>query len=538
MRKFMRITILEAHDDYLYVAGNIRDYRSDKEHFYVLDKSGHRTEIVPVRSMPMDTAADGERKPHKGYYYALQLPLHAGETYSFLYVSGGEETILFPRFGKYSRLTDFDGCFFNYNNLLVFLKDESIMIVTDRFLTRKPLEHRFKRSLTESADPELIKLRNKAAELKKAEKPIWLVSDRSDCAEDNGCAFFEYLMRSKEAIHIRESHDIRFIIGSDSPDYQKMQQIGPVVPAASDLHKALYIASEFVISSAADEWIRNPLGADHKYFRDMIDSRFVFLQHGVIKDDLSGWLFKLKKNFSIFITSAQNEWHSVCDGNYGYDESVVKLTGLARYDKLENAPTKTIAILPTWRKYAAPALIPGTSERPYSDSFRDTDYFKFYNRLINDERLLTAMNENGYTGTLYMHPSHMNQWKDFQSNDTISVWKELVPFSQVFRESSLLITDYSSVAIDFAYLGKPVIYTQFDKDKFWENHSYTHGYYDYEKDGFGPVCYDYESSVDAIIKAIATGCAEDILYLDRVNSFFAFRDKNNCKRILEEILKL
>ena len=538
MRKLIRITILEARSGQLYIAGNIRDYMAGKEHVYVEDSLGNRIEIIPVRAKAVDTSAEAGKKAHRGFLFEVYLPLKADSVFRFVCTRENEEAVLSPRFGRYSRLTDMDGCFFRYNGLIIYARDDSIRIDTDSLIRRAPLERRFRKALSEEASPDIITLRQTASELKKNGKPIWLLSDRSDSAEDNGMALFEYLMNSGDTASVRESHDIRFIISAGSPDYEKMKRIGPVVEASSDLHKELYIASEFVISSAADEWIRNPLGADRKFFRDMIDSRFVFLQHGVIKDDLSGWLHKLKKNFSIFITTVPAEWSSICEGSYGYDESVVKLTGLARYDKLENRPEKKIAILPTWRKYAAPDLIPGSSERPYSEAFRDTEYCRFYNRLINDPRLLEVMKKHGYTGTFYIHPSHMNQWKDFDGNETISVWKDLIPFSRVFGENALLITDYSSVAIDFAYLGKPVIYTQFDKELFETGHSYVPGYYDYERDGFGPVCHDHESAVEAIINAVSRDCPEDSIYLDRVNSFFAFRDRNNCKRILEEIKKL
>ena len=132
----------------------------------------------------------------------------------------------------------------------------------------------------------------------------------------------------------------------------------------------------------------------------------------------------------------------------------------------------------------------------------------------------------------------MKQYRDFTGNDTISVWSDIVPFNRVFCESSLLVTDFSSVAIDFAYLGKPVVYTQFDKEKFFSTHSYVQGYYDYERDGFGPVCYDLDSSVEAIVEIIKNGCAEPDTYRERVDEFFAFRDSLNCRRIYEEILKL
>ena len=137
-----------------------------------------------------------------------------------------------------------------------------------------------------------------------------------------------------------------------------------------------------------------------------------------------------------------------------------------------------------------------------------------------------------------MHPNHMKQTRDFAGNDTISVWEGIVPFSRVFSESSLLVTDYSSVAIDFAYLGKPVIYAQFDKEKFFDTHTYVQGYYDYMEDGFGPVCYDYNSTVECMINILESGCVEPDLYRKRVDKFFAFRDNNNCRRIYEEISKL
>lgn len=540
MRKLINITILESRADKLYLAGVIRDYKKKTEKFYVVDGTGDRKEIRPVRTHAMDTKEKEEenKKAHKGFYYELELQLHAGASYRFISARDDEEAALSPRFGRFSRLSGLDGCFFRDRGLIVHSENDSIIVSADSLINRVRLERRYKKALTEEAPAEILALRQKAAEIKKNGKPVWLISDRSDSASDNGMALFEFLMNSDEAAGARDRYDMRFVISADSPDFEVMKKIGPVVEAASDLHKTLFIASDLVISSAADNWIRNPLGTDWKYCCDLIDSRFVFLQHGVIKDDLSGWLFKLKKNMSIFITSAYDEWKSICEGNYGYDESVVKLTGLARYDKLDNTPEKKIAFLPTWRKFASMPVIPGSSERPYSETFKDTEYCRFYNRLINDPELLDVMREHGYTGTFYLHPSHMNQWKDYKGNDTISVWKDLIPFSRIFGENALLITDYSSVAIDFAYLGKPVIYTQFDKEAFAEGHSYIPGYYDYERDGFGPVCYDYDSAVSAIKKAIQDDCKEDALYLDRVNSFFAFRDKNNCSRIFKEIMKL
>ena len=91
---------------------------------------------------------------------------------------------------------------------------------------------------------------------------------------------------------------------------------------------------------------------------------------------------------------------------------------------------------------------------------------------------------------------------------------------------------------DFAYLKKPVIYTQFDLDTFYAEHLYEKGYFDYERDGFGPVCFDYESSVNEIVKYIQNDCKMEDKYIQRINRFYTFTDKNNCKRVYDEILKM
>ena len=52
-----------------------------------------------------------------------------------------------------------------------------------------------------------------------------------------------------------------------------------------------------------------------------------------------------------------------------------------------------------------------------ADGFKDTDYFKFYNGLINNERLLSVMREKGYKGLFCLHPIFMKQSVDFEQND-------------------------------------------------------------------------------------------------------------------------
>ena len=64
------------------------------------------------------------------------------------------------------------------------------------------------------------------------------------------------------------------------------------------------------------------------------------------------------------------------------------------------------------------------------------------------------------------------------------------------------------------------------------------GEFDYERDGFGEVEYDLDSTVNRIIEYMQGGCALKPEYRKRIDSFFAFDDKNNCKRVYEKIMEL
>ena len=49
--------------------------------------------------------------------------------------------------------------------------------------------------------------------------------------------------------------------------------------------------------------------------------------------------------------------------------------------------------------------------------------------------------------------------------------------------------------------------------------------------------YDKEGTVNRIIEYIENGCKLKPEYRARIDDFFAFDDKNNCKRVYEKIIE-
>ncbi|MGN1168661.1 MAG: CDP-glycerol:glycerophosphate glycerophosphotransferase [Acutalibacteraceae bacterium] len=364
-------------------------------------------------------------------------------------------------------------------------------------------------------------------------KKIWLISDRSDKANDNGEAFFKYVCK-------KAPNSIKpiFVIDKNSEDEPRMHKFGKVIHFQDKLYPFYFLAADKIISSSGGEYVINPFGnINRRYLTDLMKFDYVFLQHGITMNNLSKWLQKFSKNISLFVTATKKEYESISGTEYLYTPKEVKLTGFARFDELENKAEKLIVILPTWRRSIKESYDAETKS-VYFDGFKDTGYFKFYNALINDERLLGAMKSAGYKGLFCLHPIHMKQYIDFKENDVFKINSGFVNYKEVFSKGALLVTDYSSVAFDFAYLRKPVIYAQFDKEEFFEGQIYEEGYFSYDNDGPGPVCGDLESTVDSIISLINNDCRLAPEYSERVESLFAFNDRNNCERIYNEILKI
>ena len=102
------------------------------------------------------------------------------------------------------------------------------------------------------------------------------------------------------------------------------------------------------------------------------------------------------------------------------------------------------------------------------------------------------------------------------------------------KSSAYLITDFSSVALDFAYMKKPLLYYQFDTEKYRQSHNAS-GDFDYEKDGFGPVVHDADEIIAKLRERAGSGFENEEVYLKRHAAYFDLWDKDNCRRNYEAI---
>lgn len=360
---------------------------------------------------------------------------------------------------------------------------------------------------------------------------LWVICDNKNEARDNGYWLFRYICEN------HPEQDAVYAISKKSPDYQKVKKLGKTVKYGSLRHWILYLSAKKNISSQKG----GKPNAAVCYFlevKGLLKNTRVFLQHGIIKDDMP-WLHYENTRMKMFVTSTEREYRFV-DETFGYPEGAVKKLGLCRFDGLHDAEVKPcqVLLMPTWRSWIATPTSASDAIEDVSD-FRNTTYFRAWNEFLHSKRLYEWLNKNDLTLVFYPHRDMQTFLPYFElDNERIRIasWPDY-DVQTLLKESVYLITDFSSIAMDFAYMKKRLMYYQFDYEDFRKG-QYPEGYFSYEKDGFGRVCYKLEDTLDELEQASGEGFENPPEYLRRHNDFFDLYDKENCERNYQAILEL
>ncbi|ENP7070902.1 CDP-glycerol glycerophosphotransferase family protein [Campylobacter coli] len=352
---------------------------------------------------------------------------------------------------------------------------------------------------------------------------IWLFADRDYEADDNAEHLYRYIMQN------HPEQKIVFALRKESLDWERLEKEGfNLVEFGSLEFERIIKKASKVISSHFDEYLI-------RYITPR--QQFIFLQHGVIKDDLSKWLNS--KKIDLFITSTKAEYDSIANdyNHYKFGKKEVALIGLARHDALlknNQCNARQIVIMPTWRANIVGVAL-GSSKRGLQSDFTQSEYFKKWNLLLNSNILQKLCEKYDYTVVFNPHRNIIPYLKDFNIPSYVKIANHNESLQELFCNSSLMITDYSSVAFEMAYLNKPVLYYQFDQEDFFNSHTYQKGYFDYRKNGFGPVVEKEENLLKELENLLQDNCRVFGVYKDNIDSTFAFKDGKCCERIYKVI---
>ncbi len=364
-------------------------------------------------------------------------------------------------------------------------------------------------------------------------RKIWVIgASLGKRFSDNGAVFFRYILENHPGI------EIYWIIEKDAPDIQKVKETGPFLYKNSIKGNLYTLLAEVLISTHS-----LPKDVSEYPVEKYKDAIKVFISHGI-----EG--FKKKAPHHVEINHLYDISVAVSDfekeikvKEWKIPKEKVCVTGLPRYDMLkkhQKSPEKikSIFYMPTWcPEYRK------TFQKKYSDlneddikKFKKQEYFKNIHGFVFHSRLADLLERENIKLYLFFHQiinPLMGKILSFPNHPFIKHLTNEAGIQEKIMESELLITDYSSVAWDFLYLEKPVIFYQFDQQK---HLNITGSYVKMPEELFGPATYTPEETLQNIEKIVN---GEDKYQEKRQRmkkKFFKYDDNKNSERMTECIL--
>jgi hypothetical protein len=222
------------------------------------------------------------------------------------------------------------------------------------------------------------------------------------------------------------------------------------------------------------------------------------------------------------------------------------MTGLPRFDRLrrigasvEPAERDLILLTPTWRHWLLPPLIKGSQRRAgTAEEFHDSEFARQWLALLRSPELAGLAAEQGLTIGFLPHPNLQQAMAGMElPPGVLALGYEGTDVQQYFARAAVLVTDYSSIAFNAAYIERPVVYFQFDAERLAAGaHVGRPGYFDYRRDGFGPVTENLDDAIREIAATLRAGRAPRPPYAERIAATFPNRDGRCCRRITDAII--
>ena len=354
-------------------------------------------------------------------------------------------------------------------------------------------------------------------------KNTWAICERKNEARDNGFHLFRYLCLN------HSEQDCIYAINKKCDDYRKVADIGKTVQYGSIKHWVLYFTCKYLISSQDFK----PNGYLCTFFEraGMFHPDHVFLQHGITKD-IPDFLLASNRRAKYFIAGAEPEYKFMKE-EFGYPEGTIQYTGFARFDALHNIAIckNRILVMPTWRKWLK---LKSETHDDAKMGIESSDYLYQWQNLLQSEEFNRLIVQFDLEVIFYPHPNMIGLMKpeNIVGKGVKIVDTKCEDLQGLLKSSQLLITDFSSVFFDFAYMKKPIVFYQFDEEMYRKYH-YKQGWYDYHSTAFGKSC----KNASEVLSILKQHCENSFVvsdsFLAEHSRTFPLYDSCNCKRIFE-----
>lgn len=348
-------------------------------------------------------------------------------------------------------------------------------------------------------------------------KDIWLIGERIDKAQDTGYHLFKYIRENYPELNVY------YVIKEDSPELENIKHLGNVLFHKSKEHIKMTLAATRIVGSHHPDYLY-PVRSET--FKNKVKGAKVFIQHGIMgtKNMVANY-GKYTSGFEtdLFLVSSEREKELVVN-DLEYNAKDVAVTGLSRFDALfeQDVPKKRqLLIMPTWREWLV-----------REDLFLESEYFERYKALVHSKALHTLAEEHNFEVVVCLHTNMQRYSAHFEDAPVKVISQGEADVQSLMKESMMMITDYSSVGFDFSFLNRPVVYYQFDRNRFFGRRG---SHLDIENDLPGDIVYTHDDLIN-LVEYYAErnfGIKEENKL--KADMFLTYKDQNSAERVFQAI---
>ncbi len=259
------------------------------------------------------------------------------------------------------------------------------------------------------------------------EQATALFMDRIFQAGDNAQYLYEYVQTNKR---FKEAY---FVISKRSEEWETLEQHGyKLIEYASAEYIQLLKEVDYIFSSHVDKYIINYANIRQEYQNQI----FVFLQHGIINNDLKNWLFDKKIDYIV----SSFDFETKLISEYFFTEQIIE-SGLARFDLLKKANNqkKYVTYFTSWSSKLA---------NMSAEQLKTSGLYERVKAFVTSENLKKICLEHQLNLRLKVHPMLEQVMKNDHSLDE---YISTESYGELIANTAIGLTDFSSVIFDLLY---------------------------------------------------------------------------------------
>ncbi|KRO26183.1 glycosyl glycerophosphate transferase [Pediococcus argentinicus] len=229
------------------------------------------------------------------------------------------------------------------------------------------------------------------------------------------------------------------------------------------------------------------------------------------------------------LVSANKYSSNIFRKSFGYENEIFEI-GYPRNDELINASQKDIEQLKTKLK------IPKNKKVIlYAPTFRDDQFYKIGKYKFSLPFKLDDFEKQFGMNTvliLRMHYLIANEIDVSKYKNVVFDFSNYSNVSDLYLVSDMLITDYSSVFFDYAYLKRPILFYPFDFDNYKDK---LRGFYlDYQSDLPGEIAYNQNELFNLISETLTNNSTPLSLKFKTFYQQFCYIHEGNSGKLLAD----